>query len=55
MDIIQKFIQKLLIFSKAPQEIGLSQLRDRHPQKKDNSPSLKQKDIKLSDLMRRVG
>ena len=55
MDIIQKFIQKLLIFSKEPQEIGLSQLKERHPIQKDKSPSLKQKDVKLSDLMRRVG
>lgn len=52
MNIILNIIQKFFIFEKAPQKIGLTQLKDPVPVKKE-APSIKNKDIKLSDLMRR--
>ena len=39
-------------FEKAPQKIGLTQLKDPVPVKKE-APSIKSKDVKLSDLMRK--
>ena len=53
MNIIIDFIQKLFIFEKEPQKVGLSQLREPVSIKKVE-PSIKSKDIKLSDLMRRA-
>ena len=54
MNLILTFIQKCLIFEKEPQRIGLSQLNEPARVQKEE-PSIKNKDIKLSDLMRRAG
>ena len=53
MSIFEKIINKILIFEKEPQKIGLSQFKDQviSTQKE---PSLRNKDVKLSDLMRRA-
>lgn len=53
MEFILKFIQKMLIFEKEPQKIGLTQLKD-NSNIEPPMPSIKTKDIKLSDLMRRT-
>ena len=45
-------LQKLFIFEKEPQKIGLSQFKE-PIEKVKPTPSIKNKDIKLSDLMRR--
>ena len=53
---VEKFLnilQKVFIFEKEPQKIGLSQFKDPVEQPK-KEPSIKNKDVKLSDLMRRV-
>ena len=42
------------IFEKEPQKIGLSQLKAQ-PVIRKAEPSIKNKDVKLSDLMRRAG
>jgi len=55
---MEKFLnimQKFFIFEKEPQKIGLSQFKDPVETPKKEEPSIKTKDIKLSDLMRRVG
>jgi hypothetical protein len=54
MDIISTLMKKILIFEKEPQTIGLSQLKPKSNIINKNEPSIKQKDVKLSDLMRRV-
>lgn len=54
MKIILNIIQKFLFFDKEPQKIGLSQFKDPVPEKKAEAPSIRSKDVKLSDLMRRV-
>ena len=52
METFINMLQKLLFFEKEPQKIGLSQFKE--PIKKEKTePSIKNKDIKLSDLMRR--
>ena len=53
METILNLIQKVFIFEKEPQKIGLSQLKETATSKKEE-PSIKNKDVKLSDLMRRV-
>ena len=54
MQVILNLIQKLLIFDKEPpQKIGLTQLRQ-NDFSSAQRPSIKSKDIKLSDLMRRA-
>ena len=52
MDTFINILQKLFIFEKEPQKIGLSQFKTEtnFPKK---TPTIKDKDIKLSDLMRR--
>ena len=55
MNIILNLIQKIIIFEKEPQKIGLTQLKEPVIIKKEEETSLKSKDIKLSDLMRRAG
>lgn len=46
-------LQKVFIFEKEPQRIGLSQFKTIDTKDKDKGhPSLKNKNIKLSDLMR---
>ncbi len=54
MNIFESIIHKILIFEKEPQKIGLSQLKETVAAKK-SEPSIKNKDVKLSDLMRRAG
>ena len=54
MEHILNFIEKCFIFDKEPQRIGLSQFKEPVEQKKKEQPSIKSKDVKLSDLMRRV-
>lgn len=54
MNTFLNLIQKLFIFEKEPQKIGLSQLKEPVLIKKEE-PSIKSKDVKLSDLMRRAG
>ena len=54
MNLILNLIQKCFIFEKEPQKIGLSKLNEPVKKKKEE-PSIKSKDIKLSDLMRRAG
>ena len=53
MSILDTIVHKILIFEKEPQKIGLSQLKEEHPHRKIE-PSIKNKDVKLSDLMRRA-
>ena len=45
-------LQKIFIFEKEPQRIGLSQFKESTENEKKEVPSLKSKNIKLSDLMR---
>ena len=54
METILNLIQKCFIFEKEPQRIGLSQFKEPIEAPKAE-PSIKSKDVKLSDLMRRVG
>ena len=54
MNILETIIKKVLIFEKEPQKVGLSQFK-KQVQPKFEEPSLKRKDVKLSDLMRRAG
>lgn len=54
--IMENFInilQKVFIFDKEPQKIGLCQFKEPEKVKKEEKPSIKNKDIKLSDLMRK--
>ena len=53
METFINLLQKVFIFEKEPQKIGLSQFKDpvETPKKE---PSIKNKDVKLSDLMRRA-
>ena len=53
MNIILNLIQKFFMFEKEPQKIGLTQLKP-VTIVKNAAPSLKNKDVKLSDLMRRA-
>ena len=52
MNIFETILSKILIFEKEPQKIGLSQLK---AVIRKAEPSIKNKDVKLSDLMRRAG
>jgi hypothetical protein len=54
MDTVLDFIQKCLQFGKEPQRIGLCQLREQKIIPKKKEISIRNKDIKLSDLMRRA-
>lgn len=53
MEIILNFINKCLSFEKEPQKIGLSQLKE-HDVPVKREASIRNKDVKLSDLMRRA-
>ena len=53
MSILETIMHKILIFEKEPQKIGLSQLKEA-PIIKQSEPSIKNKNVKLSDLMRRA-
>ena len=55
MNKMLELIQKIFFFEKEPQKIGLSQLKEPVIKQKKVAPSIKNKDVKLSDLMRRVG
>ena len=54
MDVINKIMHMIFIFEKEPQKVGLSQLRTNSVNSEPVGPSLKRKDVKLSDLMRRA-
>ena len=54
MNLILNLIQKCFIFEKEPQRIGLTQLKEPVVQTQ-NVHSIKNKEVKLSDLMRRAG
>ena len=47
-------IQKIFIFEEKPQKVGLTQFKDPVVKEKQ-SVSIRNKDVKLSDLMRRAG
>ena len=53
VDTILNILQKVFIFEKEPQKIGLSQFKEPVKQEKKEQPSIKNKNVKLSDLMRR--
>lgn len=53
MDFILNLIKNCTIFEKEPQKIGLTQLKEVEKPKKQ-IPSIRNKDVKLSDLMRRA-
>ena len=53
MESLHNIIEKVFIFDKEPQKIGLSQFKEPVKKEKKESPSLKNKNVKLSDLMRR--
>jgi len=53
MNILGTILNKILIFEKEPQKIGLSQLKE-PVVIKQQEPSIRNKDVKLSDLMRRA-
>ena len=55
MAILDTIIKKIFIFEKEPQKIGLSQFKPEASIKEPEGPSLRKKDVKLSDLMRRAG
>lgn len=54
METFNNIIQKIFLFEKEPQKIGLTQLKEPEikPTKKDTKE--KPKDVKLSDLMRGI-
>ena len=52
MQFINNIIHKMLFFEKEPQKIGLSQFKESTETKK-SEPSIKNIDVKVSDLMRR--
>lgn len=52
MNFINNIFQKFMFFENETQKIGLSQFKENHETKKVE-PSIKSKDVKLSDLMRR--
>lgn len=53
MNAFINIIQKCFFFEKEPQRIGLTQFKEPVATKKPETPSIKNKDVKLSDLMRR--
>ena len=54
MNILDTIMHKILIFEKEPQRIGLSQFKNNVESEKTKEPSIRKKDVKLSDLMRRA-
>lgn len=52
MNLILNMIQKIFVLDKTSQPIGLTQLKEPVIEKKKEKPSIKNKNIKLSDLMR---
>jgi len=53
MNIFESILNKILVFEKEPQRIGLSQFKETVIIQK-SEPSIKNKNVKLSDLMRRA-
>ena len=51
METFLSILQKVFIFEKEPQKIGLSQFKEPVIKEKP-TPSIKNKNVKLSDLMR---
>lgn len=54
MNLILNLIQKCFIFEKEPQKIGLCRLNEPSENQKQKEVSIRSKDVKLSDLMRRA-
>lgn len=54
MDILNKLIHMIFVFEKEPQKVGLSQLKHSLSTAETEGPSIRKKDVKLSDLMRRA-
>ena len=54
MDILNKLIHMIFIFEKEPQKVGLSQFKPNAAGSEPDGPSIRRKDVKLSDLMRRA-
>ena len=54
MNIFNTIADKILIFEKEPQKIGLSQFKAEVNLPKVEQPSIRNKNVKLSDLMRRA-
>ena len=54
MNLILNLIQKCLIFEKEPQKVGLCQIKEDSVPIRRSEPSIKNKNVKLSDLMRRA-
>ncbi len=55
MSLFETIINKILIFEKEPQRVGLSQFKsDEEIPVQKKEPSIRNKDVKLSDLMRRA-
>ena len=52
MEKFMNVLEKIFLFDKEPQKIGLSQFKEPATKEKKEPPSLKNKNIKLSDLMR---
>jgi len=55
MNIIEKILNRIFTFDKEPQKVGLSQFKPDAVNNVPEGPSLRRKDVKLSDLMRRAG
>lgn len=54
MSILENIMHKILIFEKEPQRVGLSQFKTEEQSVIKQEPSIKNKNVKLSDLMRRA-
>ena len=52
METFTNILQKVFMFEKEPQRIGLTQFKDKKEEVKQIKPSLKNQNVKLSDLMR---
>lgn len=52
MEMLSNIIHKILIFEKEPQKVGLSQFKETSEQPRKKEIVQKNKEIKLSDLMR---
>lgn len=54
MNFIKYITEKIQNIGKEPQRIGLTQFKEQIASKPVSEPSIKNKEVKLSDLMRRV-
>ena len=55
MKILEHILNKIFAFDKEPQKVGLSQFKPDAVKSEPEGPSIRRKDVKLSDLMRRAG